>query len=385
MTRVTLIVGLTLVVAVAPRVARAGEYVVVDGAALYIHNRTSVPRIRVKGPVPLRVVAKRSGFYQVETFALGRTRCAGLGERAIGRVRLWVVARTLRRKVLARKLRRFRRCGRFAGWIDATPISWAFVPSIGMNPTKARPQLRAHTALYWPDGSHAGMLTRALELDAWPRRRGRRACAPIRLWVHAQRITVCFAPGRVHRMKPVRGGVALLAPPPPPPKYGVTGRYRHKIVLEHVLERQRIAGSRRIAPPESVKLAMAQKRRLQLIAGVWMCLNRRGSVATLRVMKSSGYPAYDRRIRRVMHKWRYKPFLVNGSAVPVCTSVIVIYRRRYTYFRASPDNSRGTSALAKSLAPQPISPLLQIHPVFTVIADSTVKPMPSPIIEHPRE
>ena len=51
----------------------------------------------------------------------------------------------------------------------------------------------------------------------------------------------------------------------------------------------------------------------------------------------------------------------------------------------NPDYSRGASALAKSLAPQPISPLLQIHPVFTAIADSAVNPESSPIIERPRE
>jgi hypothetical protein len=40
-----------------------------------------------------------------------------------------------------------------------------------------------------------------------------------------------------------------------------------------------------------------------------------------------GLPGYDRTIELRMHDWRYRPFLNNGVAVPVCTSVTVIYHK----------------------------------------------------------
>ena len=57
-----------------------------------------------------------------------------------------------------------------------------------------------------------------------------------------------------------------------------------------------------------------------------MCLSSGGSVDKLQVLKSTGYAAYDSKIKSTMRSWRYRPFKVNGRAVPVCTSVTFIYR-----------------------------------------------------------
>ncbi len=120
----------------------------------------------------------------------------------------------------------------------------------------------------------------------------------------------------------VLGSSGTGAPPPPPPPPSPP-----KIVLQHVLEQRRISGEKRIVPSESDKLKIRRDDKSQVIASMKMCLNGSGTVARVTTMKSSGYPGYDAKIRGKMRQWRYKPFMVNGKAVPVCTSVTFIYRQ----------------------------------------------------------
>jgi TonB family protein len=59
---------------------------------------------------------------------------------------------------------------------------------------------------------------------------------------------------------------------------------------------------------------------------VKVCLDAGGRPSSLKTIKSSGYPDYDRKIRSEMNRWRYRPFQVGGEAVPVCSTVTFIYR-----------------------------------------------------------
>ena len=43
------------------------------------------------------------------------------------------------------------------------------------------------------------------------------------------------------------------------------------------------------------------------------------------MLRSTGVIPYDRRIEREIYAWRYRPFLVNGEATPVCTAVTFVY------------------------------------------------------------
>ena len=47
------------------------------------------------------------------------------------------------------------------------------------------------------------------------------------------------------------------------------------------------------------------------------------------MLKSSGFPSYDAKIKNKMqNEWKYKPYAVNGRAVPVCTAVTFIYSQK---------------------------------------------------------
>jgi periplasmic protein TonB len=100
-----------------------------------------------------------------------------------------------------------------------------------------------------------------------------------------------------------------------------------KVVPQVALEAQRISGEKDIQPPNDVATQMARTGK-GTVGVVKMCLNNGGSVDKISVLKSTNYPSYDNKIKSKMREWRYRPFQVNGKAVPVCTSVTFIYRPR---------------------------------------------------------
>jgi|GEM_PF-1720013 len=102
---------------------------------------------------------------------------------------------------------------------------------------------------------------------------------------------------------------------------------RPRVVPANVISGKRIAGDGRILPPDGVKVQIAKDDRNQVIGAVLMCLDTSGRVAKLRIVRSTGYNAYDAKIMTTVRTWRYQPYRVNGTAVPVCTSITFIYRQ----------------------------------------------------------
>ena len=50
------------------------------------------------------------------------------------------------------------------------------------------------------------------------------------------------------------------------------------------------------------------------------------NIASVNQLKSTGFPPYDQKIiNTIRGEWRYRPFMVNGKAAPVCTAVTFIY------------------------------------------------------------
>ena len=56
---------------------------------------------------------------------------------------------------------------------------------------------------------------------------------------------------------------------------------------------------------------------MKLSAVVRMCVSAEGKVADLKLLKPAD-PAIDPQIPAVLGKWRYKPLVVQGRAVPFC-------------------------------------------------------------------
>lgn len=118
----------------------------------------------------------------------------------------------------------------------------------------------------------------------------------------------------------VEGGVLGGSGNEPPPK-----AEEPKIVPQVALEQSRISGEKEIQPPNDVATQISRAGKGTV--GVFkMCLTAGGSVKSISALKSTSYPAYDSKIKAKMREWKYRPFMVNGKAVPVCTSVTFIYK-----------------------------------------------------------
>jgi protein TonB len=117
----------------------------------------------------------------------------------------------------------------------------------------------------------------------------------------------------------VGGDIGAAPPPPPEPE-------KPKVVPQVALKANRISGNDQVAPPESVRLLMVKQGESKLVATSKMCLTKAGAVASVNMVKSSGYAEYDQKILAEMRRWKYRPFTVNGKAVPVCTAITFIYR-----------------------------------------------------------
>ena len=113
------------------------------------------------------------------------------------------------------------------------------------------------------------------------------------------------------------GPVADTPPAPPPPP---------TIVAESVIGAARIAGVREIPLPRAAKMALVAQHRRTTLATVKLCLDTAGVPSRIDIVASTGFADADDEIKAQMSAWRYRPYRVNGLAVPVCTSVVFKYQ-----------------------------------------------------------
>jgi hypothetical protein len=96
-----------------------------------------------------------------------------------------------------------------------------------------------------------------------------------------------------------------------------------------MLEASRIAGEKQIIPDDVTKTEIMRSGKDKVIGSFKLCLNVAGAITSVTMLKSTGFPAYDSKILGKMRgEWKYKPFAVNGRAVPVCTAVTFIYSQK---------------------------------------------------------
>ncbi len=132
----------------------------------------------------------------------------------------------------------------------------------------------------------------------------------------------------------VEGGVVggdvngvMGAPPPPPPPPPPPAPPQN--VPPTLLEGSRIAGEKQIVPDDVTKTEIQRSGKDKIIGSFKLCINAGGAVTSVKMLKGTGFPAYDNKIQSKMNsEWKYKPYAVNGRAVPVCTAVTFIYSQK---------------------------------------------------------
>jgi protein TonB len=120
-------------------------------------------------------------------------------------------------------------------------------------------------------------------------------------------------------------GVMGAPPPPPPPPPPAPPQN----VPPTMLEGSRIAGEKMIYPSDVTKTEIQRSGKTRLIGSFKLCLTVAGEIQSVNMLKSTGFPAYDSAILSTIRStWRYKPYNVNGRAVPVCTAVTFVYSQQ---------------------------------------------------------
>ena len=92
-----------------------------------------------------------------------------------------------------------------------------------------------------------------------------------------------------------------------------------------LLEGQRIAGERNIVPDDVTKVEIQRSGKTKVIGSYKLCIDPNGTVTNVAQLKSTGFTAYDQKIKTAMQGWRYRPYMVNGKQVSVCTAITFIY------------------------------------------------------------
>ena len=123
------------------------------------------------------------------------------------------------------------------------------------------------------------------------------------------------------------GGLTVL---PTCENGGKTGKeceaHETSILDPDVIDKLRTEGNTQIQPPDAVKNAIRSGGKSEVSALIKLCLDSGGDVASLKVVKSTAYPAYDQRLVDEMHDWKYRPYSVGGQPVPVCGMVTFVFR-----------------------------------------------------------
>lgn len=98
-----------------------------------------------------------------------------------------------------------------------------------------------------------------------------------------------------------------------------------RVVPFAALQSQQISGPRTIQPSRRDAEAMAASGKA-VLGVVTLCLDDKGAPTEVTPVRSTGYPDYDARIRSGVEAWRFRPQLVDGNPVAVCSSVTITFR-----------------------------------------------------------
>lgn len=91
------------------------------------------------------------------------------------------------------------------------------------------------------------------------------------------------------------------------------------------LKSHRITTAVAIAPDDTTARAIQAAHAVRVIGAYKLCLDEHGQPSSVRMLRSTGFAAYDAELAAGIQTWRFRPFLDEGRAIPVCTDVRFIY------------------------------------------------------------
>jgi TonB family protein len=98
-----------------------------------------------------------------------------------------------------------------------------------------------------------------------------------------------------------------------------------RMVAPTLMSALRTSGETQIHPAPMVKREILNDGRGRLVGVVKVCLEASGAIASATLLSSTKYPAYDAQLLAGVRSWRYRPYTVDGVAVPACSAVSFVY------------------------------------------------------------
>jgi len=96
----------------------------------------------------------------------------------------------------------------------------------------------------------------------------------------------------------------------------------------NVLQGLRMSGDTQIQPSSSTQSMMIHNGDEKVHGTVKLCISTDGAVSSATMHDSTRYRDYDATLLSAVQGWRYRPYSVNGVAVPACSMVSFIYTIR---------------------------------------------------------
>lgn len=84
-------------------------------------------------------------------------------------------------------------------------------------------------------------------------------------------------------------------------------------------------GDTQVYPPDTVKTLMMREGKDRVTGTIKVCIAADGGISSVSLVGSTKYPEYDARLVSAARGWRYDPYRVNDTPMPVCSTVTFIY------------------------------------------------------------
>ncbi len=116
---------------------------------------------------------------------------------------------------------------------------------------------------------------------------------------------------------------AVDEPPPSVPSAKPAAPARNIPMTD--LEALRISGDKSPSLPAGAKMIARRDGVKRITMALKLCVSDRGVPTSVSYVKSSDYADANERVMAEIRKWRFRPYLSAGQAVPVCTATLLHY------------------------------------------------------------
>jgi hypothetical protein len=115
------------------------------------------------------------------------------------------------------------------------------------------------------------------------------------------------------------------APPPPPLQPPRADGAPPRSIPPFLLDQNRIPDKTQTVPDAATLAEMASAGVTRVVGVFKLCVDTTGAISELKQLKSTGFPAYDRKIEAELRRERYRPIELDGKITPICTAKTFIY------------------------------------------------------------